>query len=221
MKILKKIGILLSAIAIAGVLIVAIAIISLKARTEKLSDDYSSLYTDEAYSEAIFIDGIDVIKQDISCGYAVIEMFSTKVGKNITEESLYDTYGKVVTSTGKSFEREMNRQFPEYKTTMYKYQTDSELIKRAYMSLKNGIPVPFEWAARYDDTWTLHYSLLIGMDIPGDKVTVLNPYGYTEELKLNDFLRRTSYDAYEDLPLFLEMGFAFGFFEKNTIFIAE
>lgn len=81
-----------------------------------------------------------MITQDVSCGYAVIEMFSTWTGKSITEESL-----------------------------------------------SKGIPVPFEWAALYEDEWTLHYSLIVGADIPDDKITISNPYGYYEELSVNDF----------------------------------
>ena len=77
------------------------------------------------------------------------------------------------------------------------------------------------WAALHDDEWTLHYSLAVGADIPGDRITVANPYGYYEELTVGDFLSRTSYEAYEDMPLFIKLGFAFNIFEKNTIFIAE
>ena len=56
------------------------------------------------------------------------------------------------------------------------------------------------------------------MDIPNDRVTAANPYGYWEELSIEEFLRRTRFDAYENMPLFLKLGFAFGIFEKNTVF---
>ena len=69
-----------------------------------------------------------------------------------------------------------------------------------------------------DGEWTLHYSLVTGMDIPNDKITVANPYGYIEEISVGEFLQRTSFEAYEKMPLFLKFGFAFGFFEKNTVF---
>ena len=59
------------------------------------------------------------------------------------------------------------------------------------------------------------------MDIPDNKVTVANPYGYCENISLEEFLSRTRFDAYENMPLFLKLGFAFGIFEKNTVFIAE
>ena len=185
-------------------------------------DDYSKIYKDSKYNEAILIDNVSYIKQDISCGYAVIEMFAKWSGNDkITEKSLYDKYGKVVTSTGKSFEKKMNKQFPKYKTTMYKYLKNTELIDKVYSSLKEGIPVPFEWAAKYKEVWTLHYSLIVGMDIPNDKVTVLNPYGLEENITIKEFLNRTSFKAYKNMPFYFKLAFAFGIFEKNTIFIID
>ena len=59
------------------------------------------------------------------------------------------------------------------------------------------------------------------MDAPNDRVTVANPYGYVEELPISEFLSRTSFEAYEDMPLFLKLGFAFGVFEQNTVFVPE
>ena len=204
----------------AGSLIVlaAVALGILQIRTNRMMDDYSSVYENEKYQTPVMIDGVNVIKQDVSCGYAVLEMFSSWSGHSITEKSLYDQYGKVVTSTGKAFCREMNKQFPEYSTAICKYLKNTELIDAVYENLSAGIPVPFEWAALYGDDWTLHYSLIIGADIPADKITVANPYGYYEELTVAELLNRTSFEAYEKMPLFLKLGFAFGIFEKNTIF---
>ena len=204
----------------AGSLIVlaAVALGILQIRTNRMMDDYSSVYENEKYQTPVMIDGVNVIKQDVSCGYAVLEMFSSWSGHSVTEKTLYDQYGKVVTSTGNAFCREMNKQFPEYTTTICKYLKNTELIDAVYENLSAGIPVPFEWAALYGDDWTLHYSLIIGADIPADKIIVANPYGYYEELTVAELLNRTSFEAYEKMPLFLRLGFAFGIFEKNTIF---
>ena len=136
-------------------------------KTKKMLDDYSSIYTNDKYQDVVSVDNINYIKQDISCGYAVIEMFAKWRGnEEITEKYL----------------------FPELKTTMYKNLKSSELIDKVYDSLLKGVPVPFEWAAKYEDKWTLHYSLIIGMDIPNDKVTILNPYGYKEEISVKELL---------------------------------
>ena len=213
-KLLKWLGIFLG-------IIICIAILALgicEIRTRLMLDDYSSIYDNEKYQTPIMIENVEVITQDISCGYAVIEMFSAWNGGDVTEESLYNQYGKVVTSTGNKFCQEMNKQFPEYKTEIHKYMKNTEFIDIMYDSLAAGMPVPFEWAALYGDQWTLHYSLIVGADIPNDKITVANPYGYYEEITVEELLARTSFEAYEDMPLFMKMGFAIGLFEKNTIY---
>ena len=218
---LKRICIVVVAVVFALSLICAIALIMFQMRVDSLHDDWRSALNQTELSEPAQVDGVEAITQDISCGYAVIEMFSTWDGGNITEESLFNTYGKVVTSTGQAFCNEMNKQFPAYNTTMFKYLKDSELLTTVYRSLQAGVPVPIEWAAKCGDEWTLHYSLVIGMDAGNDKVTVANPYGYVEELPFNEFLRRTSFEAYEDMPFYLKLGFAFGVFELNTVFTPE
>ena len=221
MKKSKRVWIIIGILLLVICLVFAIAAIRLHIKTEKLADNYGYLYQDYRLSQPVSVSGISVIKQDISCGYAVFEMIGQWAGKDVTEESLYDTYGKVVTSTGKSFEEEMNHQFPQYQTTMLRYKTDSQLLESIYGSLEKGIPVPFEWAAETEGTWTLLYSLVVGLDFSADKITVLNPFGYEEVLPIADFLQRTSFEAYENMPLFLKLGFMFGVFEKNTIFLME
>ena len=221
-KILKRILIGFGAVLILAACAVVFALIKLNIKTGQLMDDYSGINRDPKYHEAVSVKNVGYIKQDVSCGYAVIEMFAKWAGKeNITEQSLYDTYGSVVTSTGDSFEKEMNKQFPEYKTTMYKYLKNSELLEMIHTSLAKGIPVPFEWAAKNGDEWTLHYSLITAMDAPNDLIVVQNPYGYEERITISEFLDRTTFKAYENMPLFLKLGFAFDVFEKNTIFIVE
>lgn len=98
---------------ITGILCCALiaAFVILQIRTNSMLDDYSSIYSNEKYKTPVYIDNINVIKQEVSCGYAVIEMFSAWAGQNVTEGSLFSEYGKVVTSTGQSFCDEMNKQF--------------------------------------------------------------------------------------------------------------
>ena len=213
-KVFKIIGIVLGGI----ILVALIAFLVAGVRTRLIRNDYSSVYSNPKYEKALKIENVEVIEQHISCGYAVIEMISSWNGGDVTEDSLYKEYGTIVTSTGNKFCEEMNKQFPEYETKIHKYMKNTEFIDVMYDTLSSGMPVPFEWAAKYGDEWTLHYSLIIGADIPNDKITVANPYGYYEELTLEELLNRTSFKSYENMPLFLKMGFAVGIFEKNTLF---
>ena len=192
-----------------------------KIRAIRMKNDYSDIFKNEKYYKPVFVQGITVFPQKYSCGYAVIQMISQWNNSGLTEEVLYKEYGKIVTSTGRAFAKEMNRKFPEYKTSMYKYLKNTGLIDKVYDSLAAGVPVPFEWAAKKDGVWTLHYSLITGLDIQANKITIANPYGFVEELSIEDFLKRTSFDAYEKMPLFIKFGFAYAVFEKNAVFILE
>lgn len=218
MKIVRKIAVI---ILILFLLMAMIIPCVNKIRAIRMKNDYSEIYKNEKYQKAVAVSGITVFPQKYSCGYAVIQMISQWNNSGLTEEGLYKEYGKIVTSTGKAFAKEMNRKFPEYNTHMYKYLKNSHLIDKIYDSLAAGVPVPFEWAAKNDGEWTLHYSLITGLDVPGDKITIANPYGFVEELSIEDFLKRTSFDAYEKMPLFIKLGFAYSVFEKNTIYILE
>lgn len=217
-KVIRITGKIILVLIVAALLVSAGLLIRLKIRTGRILDDWSKVYENEKYSKKVSAEGVEVIKQNVSCGYACLEMFSAWTGGDLTEEKLYEEYGKVVTSTGNRFCEEMNKRFPQYTTTIHKYMTSTELIDALYDNLSLGIPVPFEWAAKSGDVWTLHYSLVTGMDIPNDRITVANPYGYVEEISLEEFLKRTSFEAYENMPIYLKMAFAAGIFEKNTIF---
>ena len=95
------------------------------------------------------------------------------------------------------------------------------LLKEIHSSLSSGNPAALEWAAKDDNNeWTLHFSLVCGLDLSSDLVTVYNPYGYIENISVDIFISRTTFEAYTNMPLFLSFGFAFGAFEKNTIFFA-
>ncbi|MBE5859842.1 MAG: hypothetical protein E7301_06925 [Butyrivibrio sp.] len=215
MKKVIRIIIILVALILA---VVAVLLIKLQIQTRQILTDYSTIYENEKYNTPVHVEGVEVITQDVSCGYACIEMFSAWNGGRLTEEDLYNEYGKVVTSTGDKFSEEMNKRFPEYSTTIRKYMKNADLIDAAYDNLASGVPVPFEWAAKYGDVWTLHYSLLVGMDIPNNKISVANPYGYVEDISVDEFLQRTSFEAYENMPFYFKLAFAIGMFEKNTIF---
>ena len=198
--------------------VVVVLFAKLQIQTSRILTDYSMIYENKKYSTPVYVEGVEVITQDVSCGYACIEMFSAWNGGNLTEGDLYDAYGKIVTSTGDKFCEEMNKRFPEYTTEIHKYLKNADLIDLAYDNLANGVPVPFEWAAKYGDVWTLHYSLLVGIDIPNNKISVANPYGYVEDISVDEFLQRTSFEAYENMPFYFKLAFAIGMFEKNTIF---
>ena len=162
----------------------------LAVKTANIKSDYAYLIEDAKYKTAVEVEGLEHVTQEISCGYATIEMMSAFYGERVSEETLSErNNGAITTSSSSGFLDEINK------------------------TIKDK-----EWAAKYKDEWTLHFSVISALDLEGDNIVVYNPYGYIENLPIDTFIGRSTFEAYKDMPLFLNFGFAFGAFEKNTIF---
>lgn len=222
MKKKAKIAIIVSG-AVVGALVLAVAIpfTILGVKTANLKADYSYLKTDANYSNKVEIEGFELVKQHVSCGYASIEMISSYYGNKVTEDELDARNKAVSTASSKGFLTEINKCIPAHEFTMRSYLKHDVLLKEVHDSIKKGNPVALEWAAKYEDEWTLHFSVISALDLANDNVTIYNSYGYIENIKVDDFIDRASFKAYKNIPLFLNFGFAFGAFDKNTIFYAK
>jgi hypothetical protein len=185
------------------------------------NDDYSGVLQDSSLSSNKEVTGISVIKQKISCGYAIIEMLANWKLKPITEEKLLDqNNGEISTAMGSGFLNEMTRQFPEWKIIRCVNQTNTEMLKKIYDSLDNNFPVPIEFAAKdTSNNWTLHFGLVTAMNLGGDKIVVKNPYGYEETYTVQRFIAATRYEIYENMEWYYKIGFNMGIFNKNTFYI--
>ena len=202
-------------------LVVAIPFSIMGIRTASLKSDYSYLKEDATYKEKVEISGLQLVTQHVSCGYASIEMISTYYGSPVTEDDLDTRNGAISTASSDGFLKEINKSIPSKKFVKRSYLKHDKLLKEIHDSLKNNNPVAIEWAAKYEGAWTLHFSVVSGLDLENDVVTVYNPYGYVENINTKEFISRTTFNAYKNMPLFLNFGFAFGAFDKNTIFYAK
>lgn len=215
----KKIIISIISVFAALVLVLVAAFSVLAIRTAAVKTDYSYLLRENRISE-VRIEGVPLVKQDISCGYAIIEMLSSYYGNPITEEELYEKNDHgVSTASTKGFVNEINDCIKATSYRSKEYLNNDELLLTIYRSLQNRNPVAVEWAAKLDGEWTLHWSVVTGMD--ANYLYVNNPYGYYEAVSYEDFIARTTFSAFEKMPLGYSFGFAFGLFSKNTIIVAE
>ena len=202
-------------------LAVAIPFTILGIRTANLKADYSYLKNDAQYSKKVEINNVELVKQHVSCGYASIEMISDYYGDRVTEDDLDARNKSVSTASSSGFLKEINKSILVKDFVMRSYLKNDVLLKEIHDSLEKQNPVAIEWAAKHEDEWTLHFSVVTGLDIENNNITVNNPYGYVENIGLDEFINRTSFNAYKNIPLFLNFGFAFGAFDKNTIFYAK
>lgn len=191
-------------------------------RTASLEVDYTYLLEDTSYNDKLEISGVNLKKQDVSCGYATIEMMSEYYGDKVDEVQLsIRNEGAITTQSSNGFLKEVNKTITNKSFVKRSFLKHDNLLKEIHDSIKNNNPVAIEWAAKLEDEWTLHFSLITGVDYQSDNVTIYNPYGYIENITTKEFISRASFQAYDNMPLFLAFGFAYGAFEKNTIFYAK
>ena len=220
MKKKKIIIIVVSSVVASLALAVAIPFTVLGIKTAGLNADYAYLKEDASYRGKAEVAGLNLVTQHVSCGYASIEMISSYYGSPVTEDELDARNGAISTASTDGFYQEINRSIPAKTFVKHTYLKNDQMLKEIYDSLKDNNPVAIEWAAKYDNEWTLHFSVVGGLDLKNDVVTVYNPYGYVENVTADEFISRTTFNAYDNMPLFLSFGFAFGAFHKNTIFYA-
>ena len=188
-------------------------------RTNSINTKYQYLKEDHRYNSKAEITGVELVTQHISCGYATIEMMSSYYGNKITEDELSTKNKRTIsTSSSDGFLKELKKSVSGHKFVKHSYLNNDVLLKEINIALKNENPVALEWAAKYENEWTLHFSLITSIELANDNVTIYNPYGYIENISVDEFISRASFKAYNNMPLFLNFGFAFGAFEKNTIF---
>ena len=214
----RKLTIIITS-AVVGSLMLAIAIpfTIFGIKSARIDNDYSYLLEENKITTKK-IEGVPLVKQDISCGYAIIEMLSDYYGNKVTEEELYERNGgNVSTSTTNGFVKEINKTIPNKDYVAKEYLKNDELLLTINESLLEDKPVAVEWAAKLDNEWTLHWSIVTGMD--QEKIYINNPYGYKEEISYQEFVSRTTFKAFENMHLGYQFGFAFGLFSKNTIIV--
>lgn len=220
----KSIIILASSILVGSIgLAILIPFTILGIRTAHIKNDYSYLRENDKYSTKVEVDGVELVTQHISCGYATIEMLSDFYGNRVTEDDLSNkNKGGISTSSSNGFLKEINSSISEKTFVKRDFLKNDVLLKEIHESLSKQNPVAIEWAAKDESgAWTLHFSVVTGLDIANDNVRVNNPYGLVENITLKEFIDRTTFEAYKNMPLFLGFGFAYGAFDKNTIFYAK
>ena len=220
MKKKKIIIIAISSIVAALGLSVAVPFAIMGVRTAGTKSKYDYLKTDPIYSQKVEVTGLELVKQHVSCGYASIEMMSSYYGNKVTEDDLDSRNRSISTSTSRGFLKEIKKSIPSKSFKMETYLQNDILLKKICVSLKDNNPVVIEWAAQYEGTWTLHFSVVSGIDLANDNVQIYNPYGYIENITTNEFINRTSFKSFKN-PGFLNFGFAYGTFHKNVVFYAN
>lgn len=215
-------------IIIASILLLAIILIIYNEIDDKrLRDNFGSIAVSSEYNVPLKLDKFPVYKQcnSWSCGPTTIRMvydYLKGLGneKQALDESIFaDRNGGMFPGTFEQFLRDC---LPGYNVELSNCIPDSEVVKIVYSQLKQGMPVPVyfstvnEWDKPNYDT---HYSVVIGIDLKKDIITIANAYGFEEEVSVSEFLGSLKYDNYKNEPLPFRLATMIGIVRKNNIYV--
>ncbi len=194
--------------------------------SQRLKADAALLVTDPELRAPVILDDTPTVRQTITCGYAAIQWLTGYLATEVSEEVLFELHeGRIRTAFPGDFGPELAVHLGEdYRVTTLSNTPAQELLRAIHASLRAGMPVPISLAA-IDDTnrphYSLHYSVITGMDLLQDRIYISNVYGYEETYTLTALLEALRFDNYVDMPLFIRAGIFFGWFDRNTIYIIE
>ncbi len=175
----------------------------------------------------IALDGFLIKAQpdSFSCGITTVTNLSNYVNK--TNYDVQDLIDKYASSKGSSSDEDMTGwlqgELPgrtiSYKTNV----TNAEMIRDIHASLKNNNPVVVCFGAPnpYNEPYyDFHASVVYGMNLDVETITIANSYGYSEEISLVEFLNRMSYTETNKYPFFQKISLKW-FQDKNAYFLIK
>ena len=193
---------------ILATLIFFLVFVVLRARTDIYSDtSVISDVLDRLQPRAIMLDSITIIVQpdDSSCGITAVAIVSNYYNHaDLDATALIERYNTRGSSHDDMIES-LQGEIPGCAITLRKDVTDSEMLQEIHASLSSSNPVLICFGSlnpynepRYD----FHASVVYGIDLDSETITIANTYGFSEEISLVDFLNRMSYTEIRKYPLF-------------------
>lgn len=156
--------------------------------------------------QTVSVDGVELQTQPdgFSCGVTTISVVDAFIQqKDITPQALITKYslpgGMTPDQFTDIFSKELTNYAFSYKTNL----SDVDLLLGIHSQLKKGIPVPIVFGAANPFNkpyYDFHASVVTGLNLDTNEVTILNVYGFEEKLSLQDFLNRMAFRPTKDYP---------------------
>ena len=201
------------------IIILLPANVEIYANTDEISGVVSSLQP-----RAIELDGITIKAQPDSttCGITTVAVISNYY--NDTDFEANDLVAKHGSKGTSDMAELLGKELPGKTIASKSNVTNEEMIRDIHASLKNNNPVAIYFGAPNpfnEPYYDSHGSVVCGIDLENESITIGNSYGYREEISLVDFLNRMSYaerDRYTSAQRFV---WKFTQVNKNQYFLVE
>ncbi len=191
--------------------------------------DVSHLQTevDAMNPQTVSVEGVKLLTQPdgFTCGETTICVTASFCGqKEITPQELITQYQTKGSMNPARFVEILSQELPGYTVTYRHNLNDAELLQGIHDQLQQGIPVPVFFGAPNPFNkpyYDFHASVVTGLDLAGQQVTIANVYGYEEKISLTDFINRMSYRGTGNYPFVQKAVLKLGMMDKNTYIMME
>jgi len=172
--------------------------------TDEIADLIRSLQP-----RVIALDNISIKKQPDSstCGITAVTVMSNYY--NNTNYEANDLIAKYNSKGTTDVTELLQKELPGRSITVKSNVTNDEMIRDIHASLKDNNPVVIYFGAPnpYNEPYyDSHGSVVYGINLDSETITIANSYGYEEEISLVDFLNKMSFaerDKYTNAQRFL------------------
>ena len=179
------------------------------------------------FPRIIELENVLIKKQPTSstCGITTVTIMSNYFNSTNHEASDLIKKYNVNSSRGSSRDdilRWLRGELPEKNIEYKSNGTSVEMIMNIHNLLNNNIPVPISFGSLnpYNKPfYDFHASVVYGINLDNETITIANTYGYIEKLTLIEFLNAMSFTEIDKYPLFQQTALLRNNMEKNGYFL--
>jgi hypothetical protein len=175
----------------------------------------------------ILLNNVSIRKQPDSstCGITSVTIMSNYFNK--TDYEVSDLIKKHNANGGASFDdikKWLQLELPDKNIVFKSKTTNEEMIRNIHTSLHKNNPVLISFGAPNPFNkpfYDFHASVVYGINLDIEIITIANAYGYVEEISLVDFLNRMSFAEADKYPLIQQSVLIGNGMDKNTYFLVN
>jgi hypothetical protein len=190
--------------------------------TNEISDTIGSLQP-----RVILLNNVSVKKQPDSstCGITSVTIMSNYF--NNTDYEVKDLIKRRNANGGASFDdmkKWLQLEMPEKNVVLKSKVSNEEMLRNIHASLDNNNPVLISFGAPnpYNKPfYDFHASVVYGINLDKEKITIANAYGFIEEISLVIFLNRMSFTEIDKYPLIQQTVLMRNEMDKNVYFLVN
>lgn len=183
-------------------------------------NDYSSVSESTTYSEPVHSGAVIFEDTATSGGYAAAQAVCTELGTPITDSSLF-TKEEGDTLFPSDVAACMEGALPVGSVQLKSGMSNLDLLIQIHESLRAEKPVIVLLSEENAEDVCLQYAVVTAMDAEKDSIIAAMPDGSTGKFTLAEFIARTRFENYEDMPFQVKAGLSFGSWARNTAIFVE